>query len=108
MTKQDIWVIYSTFGRREEALSAAHVLVENRLVACANLYENVTSVYRWQGAVTQGQEAVLIAKTSKEKLQAAIDQIKALHSYALPCIVAYPVADGFPPFLQWVSDETSA
>ena len=52
----DIWMLYSTFPNRAEALSAARTLVESRLAACANLVDGVTSIYEWQGAVQQEQE----------------------------------------------------
>src|SRR5512147_2323513 len=102
MTKQDIWVLYSTFGNREEALSAARSLVEKRLAACANLHDNVTSVYRWEGKIEEAREVVMTAKTSKKKLAQAMDEIKRLNSYDLPCMVAYPVTEGFAPFMKWV------
>lgn len=107
MTKNNIWVLYSTYANRAEALSAATALLEGRLIACANVYDNITSVYRWQGDMQQEQEAAMIAKTSKDKVPAAIECIKGMHSYQLPCITAYPAGDGFPPFLQWVADETA-
>lgn len=107
MTKKDIWVVYSTFSTREEALSVAQILLEKRLIACANLYDNVLSLFRWEGAIAQAQEVAFVAKTTHRQLQPAMDMIKSLHSYQLPCITAYPVAEAFPPFLQWVHDETA-
>ena len=106
MTKPNIWTIYSTFSTRAEALSVAHNLVGKKLIACANIHDNAISVYCWQGAVTEESEAILTAKTSAEKLQAAMDEIKRLHTYEVPCIVAYPAAAGLPEFLQWIADET--
>lgn len=107
MTRNNIWVLYSTFPNRAEAISMAQGLLEKRLIACANLYDNVTSLYRWQGGIQQESEVVLIAKTGKAKLDAAIDFIKGNHSYQLPCVIACPVAKGAVPFLQWVADETA-
>ena len=107
MAAPEIWLIYSTFKSKEEALSVAKALLEQKLIACANVQDGVTSLYRWEGAVQQEQETVMTAKTSKEKLQAAMEAIKALHPYELPCIIAYPVAQGMPGFLQWVANETT-
>ncbi len=101
----DIFILYATFPSKDEALKAATALVENRLAACANVYDNITSVYRWEGKVQQAPEAALVAKTTRAKLDAAIREVKRLHSYEVPCIIAYPISDGFPPFLQWVAEE---
>jgi len=106
MTTKEIWVLYSTLANKEEAVFIARALVEKHLAACVNLHENVTSIYRWQGDIQQEQEVALIAKTSKAQIPAAIALIKSLHSYEVPCIVAYPAPEGFVPFLQWVADET--
>ena len=106
MAAPELWLIYSTFKSKEEALRVAKTLLEQKLIACANVQDGVTSLYRWEGAVQQEQEAAMTVKTSAAKLQAAMDAINALHSYDLPCIVAYPISSGLPEFLQWLVDET--
>jgi len=103
----DVWVIYSTFESHDEALSVAEKLLENRLVACANIQGGTTSVYRWEGAIQRASEVVLIAKTAQPKLQAAMELVKHLHSYTLPCIIAYPIGGGYPPYLRWIEDEVA-
>lgn len=103
----EIWVLYSTFSRREEALFVAQALVRERLAACANITGNVQSVYRWEGAVREEAEVAMTAKTRRQNVERAIRRIRELHPYQLPCIVATPIADGFAPFLQWVADETA-
>lgn len=103
----EIWMIYSMFPTREKALSAAHTLVNERLVACANVHGDAVSIYRWEGAVQEESEVTLVAKTQKDKVAAAIARIKALHTYELSCIVAWKLADGLPGFLKWVAQETA-
>jgi periplasmic divalent cation tolerance protein len=101
-----IFTLYSTFPTRDEAISIVSALLEKRLIACANIIDGATSLYRWEGKMQQEQEVLMLAKTSYDKLEAAIESIKALHSYELPCIVAYPITNGFQPFMQWVKGET--
>lgn len=103
----DIFAIYSTFGSEQEAFLVASTLVEKHLVACANVHGGITSFYRWEGRLETASEVVLIAKTTAEKLGSAIDEVKRLHSYQVPCIIALPVGAGFVPFLQWVKDEVA-
>ena len=102
----DIWLLYSTFPDREEALSVARHLVERQLAACVEIHAPMLSVYRWEGKMHEEQEVALTAKTGKAKVDMAIAAIKSMHSYQLPCITASPVEKGFAPFLQWVADET--
>ncbi len=103
----DIWSIHSTFATRDEAILVARALIEARLAACVNLHENVTSIYRWQGQVQQETEVALVAKTSKKMLQKAMETIKQLHSYEVPCIIATQHDGGYPPYLDWIKRETT-
>jgi periplasmic divalent cation tolerance protein len=104
----EIWLLYSTFANRNEALSVAERLLGARLIACANVIGGVTSLYRWEGAVQREEEAVLIAKTTRQQVPAAIEAIKKAHSYELPCVVAWPLMDGSAAFLEWVAGEIPA
>lgn len=107
MTKNNIWVVYSTFPSAEEAFFAANMLLENHLIACANIQDGVVSIYRWQGGIQREKEVVMVAKTTQACVEPAIALLAQNHSYQIPAITAYPVLDGFEPFLQWVADETT-
>lgn len=101
-----IWLVYSTFSERDKAFSAARLLLEERLVACANVSEKMSSLYRWEGNIRQETEVSFIAKTGDDKVEAAIARLKELHPYDLPSILAWPVEKGFAPFIDWVVAET--
>ena len=101
-------LLYVTAGTKDEALTIADALIEEHLVACANIIDGVMSVYRWEGKVQHDQEAVLIAKTAMSRLDAAIRRVRELHSYDCPCIVAIPIEDGNPAFLEWISRNISS
>lgn len=98
--------VYVTARDRAEALSIGRVLVEERLVACVNILDGMRSLYWWDGAVQEADEAVLIAKTKSGLAPAVTARVKALHSYDVPCVVVLPVADGNPDFLDWIAAET--
>ena len=105
MTKHSM--IYLTASSREEASRIARTLVEEKLVACANILGEGASIYRWQGKVEEAMEAFVIAKTRKDLADKAIKRIQELHSYDVPCAVAYDMAAGLPPYLKWIDDETA-
>ncbi len=104
---EKIWWIYSTFPHREEALSMARKLLAQRLIACANIGPEITSLYHWEGALREENEVALIAKTPASRLHAAMDMIRASHSYELPCVVSLPIEEGNPAFLRWVASQTT-
>ena len=101
-------LIYLTAPNRESALRIGRTLVENRLVACANVLDGATSIFWWDGAIQQDSEAVLIAKTTSDKVSEVIDKVREIHEYSCPCVVALPIGQGNPAFLDWISAETSA
>ena len=100
----DCIFIYITTSSRHEAEKIGHVLVEEQLVACANIIPHVQSIYRWQGAIENAQEVVLIVKTVAGMFDAVAERVKVLHSATTPCIVALPIVDGTPDFLAWIKD----
>jgi periplasmic divalent cation tolerance protein len=97
--------IYMTAGSREEARNIGKELVAAGLAACVNILDNMNSFYKWQGEIQDDTEAVIIAKTTEDRVPALIEKVKALHSYDCPCIVAIPVSGGNQAFLDWVAAE---
>ncbi len=101
----EIQFVYITAGSLDEARSIGRELVESGLAACVNIIGQVQSIYFWNGRIQDDAEAALIAKTTASRLSELIARVKAMHSYDCPCIVALPVCDGNPDFLDWVGDQ---
>ena len=102
----DAMFVYVTARDKAEALYIGRTLVSERLVACVNVLDGLRSVYWWDGAVQEEDEACFVAKTRRELVDKVVKRVKELHSYDVPCVVALPVADGNPDFLDWVAAET--
>lgn len=100
-------MVYMTAADRGEAMRIARGLVEARLAACVNVLGAATSVYRWQGAVEEAQEVVLVAKTRAALFDKLAAEVKRLHSYDTPCIVAYPMAGADAAYLAWIKSEAT-
>jgi len=87
-----------------ETLAAlARTLVEERLIACANLVDGVRSIFRWQGAVEDEREALAILKTTADRLEALSARVAELHPYEVPELLALPVVEGAEAYLEWVA-----
>ncbi len=99
-------IVLCTCGSAEEARKIAHGVVEKQLAACVNILPGVESIYRWQGAVEQANEVMLIMKT-RDTVYANLEaEIRRLHSYSVPEIIAVPVERGLRAYLDWVGSET--
>jgi periplasmic divalent cation tolerance protein len=94
--------VYVTTADKDQARAIGRHLVQSRLAACVNILDNMNSMYYWQDEFQDDQEAVLIAKTTQDRLQDLIDAVREKHSYDCPCIVAIPITSGNPAFLEWI------
>lgn len=95
-------MVYITSASQDEALKISNRLVEEKLVACANIYPEIESIYKWEGKTEKSKESVIIAKTLKKNFTKVVGRVKELHSYSCPCVVSVPVNEGNPDFIEWV------
>ncbi len=95
-------IALTTVGSFEEGRRLARLLVERRLAACVNLVPNITSIYRWLGAVEEAAEVLLVMKTTAEMLPALEAAVRELHSYEVPEFLALAVEAGSQPYLDWL------
>lgn len=102
----DVVFAYVTAGSPEEARRIGRALVEERLAACANILDGMTSIYRWQGAVEEATESVLIAKTRAALFEPLAVRVRELHSYDVPCVVELKVDRGNPAYFDWLREGT--
>ncbi|WP_411820731.1 divalent-cation tolerance protein CutA [Hyphococcus formosus] len=100
----EITFLYVTTPNAEIAARIARALVDERLVACANILAEMRSVYRWEGKVEIGTETPVIFKTTTEGAAAARNRIIALHPHEVPCVVALPIdrKQSNAGFLDWI------
>lgn len=91
----------------EVADEIATALVEARLAACVSRTGPVTSTYRWEGQVARAEEVLLLIKTTVGACAALTSRLRELHPYELPEIIAVPVGEGLPDYLNWVADQVA-
>lgn len=101
-------LVYMTAGSMDEARRVAHALVADQLVACVNILPGMTAVFRWDDAVQEEGEIVLLAKTRKGLFDAVEQRVREVHSYEVPCVVALSLECGSEPFMRWIGEETGS
>jgi periplasmic divalent cation tolerance protein len=95
-------LVYVTCKDKDEARSIAKDLVLSDLVACANVFQSINSIYKWEGKLCEDSESVLILKTKKENFSRIETRIKELHSYDCPCIISFDIDQGSTGFLNFI------
>lgn len=103
MDSNNYVVVFVTVGSEKEAKEITRVLVEEKLAGCVNSYP-VTSVYRWQNQICEEGEWQLVIKTKMALFSLLSAKIQALHSYDVPEIIALPIVNSSPAYLQWLRD----
>lgn len=98
--------LYVTVEDRDQGRRIGSELVEARLAACANVIDGLTSIFRWNDEVQEAGEALLIAKTRSNLVDAATTLITDIHSYDCACVVALPIVGGNGAFIDWIFEET--
>lgn len=98
-------IIYVTYPNKEEAQRVSSALIEERLVACANILAAHDSLYWWDDAVQSEQEVAVLYKGVAARFDDVKRRILALHSYDVPCVVSWDIAQGHAPFLQWIEEQ---
>ncbi len=96
--------ITTTTDSKELAQKIAETLVEKKLAACAQISGPITSIYEWKGKVENEEEWYCVIKTRKNLYQEVEENIKALHPYEVPEIIALPIVEGNKAYLAWINE----
>ncbi|MBI5180654.1 MAG: divalent-cation tolerance protein CutA [Nitrospirae bacterium] len=102
----DAVVILVTTPSIDDARKIGNTLVEEKLIACANIIPQVESIFYWQDKVRNEKEALMIIKTQKKLIDKVIKRVKSLHSYTVPEIIALPIIKGSKDYIKWVKEAT--
>ena len=105
--KTDPIVVLMTAASTEEATQIAHLLVHRHLAACVQILPEMQSIYLWKGEVQREREVLLIAKSTRANFSALEREVRAVHSYETPEIIALPIIAGSEGYLNWLSSSSA-
>ena len=105
--KEPAIIVYCTCPDAQVAEQLAAGLLEKRLAACINIVSGVTSHYLWQGKLEKEAEHLLLIKSTNRCYSALEEDIKKMHPYELPEIIAVPIDRGSPEYIQWIQESVS-
>ena len=95
--------VYVTCSSMAEAKKIVQHLLDNKLIACANMFP-IESMFRWKGKLVDEREVAMLCKAKKENFSRIESAVKKLHSYDVPCIVAFDWVDSNKDYAAWVKD----
>jgi len=100
-------LVITTLPADADAAAFGEALVHERLAACVSIGAELTSLYRWKGAIEQARERQLLVKTVRERVPLLKARLATLHPYDVPELLVLAVADGGEAYLAWVRESTA-
>jgi periplasmic divalent cation tolerance protein len=98
------YIFFVTVPNFEEGKKIAKILLENNLIACVNIIQNIFSIYRWKSEIEEANEALLVIKTIEENSELLIKKINEIHSYDTPECVGFKIDKGSERYLDWITN----
>ena len=95
-------LIWSPFADEASAEAAANLLLEERLVACANIVPGMRSLYVWQGERGEAREVGVLFKTDASLLARATARLAEIHPYEAPAILGWRTGTAAAPTSDWL------
>jgi periplasmic divalent cation tolerance protein len=97
-------IVFVTASNREEAVKIVRTLLEERLIACGNIVDAVSSFFWWKGKIEEEKEALVIMKSNEKLFKKLSKRVTELHSYDVPEVLALPIVDGSSSYLEWLKN----
>ncbi len=98
------YIVVLVTAPRGKGVELARSILEKRLAACINIYK-IRSIYWWKDNIEEGEEDLLIIKTLSKVFKKLSEEIKKIHPYQVPEIIALPIVDGDTSYLEWIQRE---
>lgn len=96
-------VVIMTATNSEEAFKIVHCLLNEKLIACANIVGPVSSLFWWEGKIDKASEFLVFMKSHENLFERLAGRVKEIHSYEVPEVIALPIKKGLPSYLDWLS-----
>lgn len=98
-------LIYTPLPDAETARDVAGKLLDEGLIACANILGPIESIFIWNGAKDQSVEVGVLFKTTQTKMDLAIGRLRELHPYETPAIVGSVCDTAHPDTIAWLAEQ---
>jgi periplasmic divalent cation tolerance protein len=97
-------IVFVTTANKVEAEKISQALLQEKLIACANIINPVTSFFHWKGNVDCSEECLVVMKSRRDLFRQLMTRVKALHSYKVPEILALPIVESSADYLAWMGE----
>ncbi len=100
----DYIIVLVTVASKQEAEKIADHLLNDKLIACANIIGPITSIFQWSGNLDRAQEHLVLMKSRRDLFERLTEAVTLMHSYKVPEILAIPIVEGSRTYLDWLQN----
>jgi periplasmic divalent cation tolerance protein len=99
---KDYVVVVVTTTDKQEAERIVRRLLDEKLIACANIISPISSHFHWSGKIEKAEECMVLMKSREDLFEKLAETTKSLHSYEVPEILALPIISGSKTYIDWL------
>lgn len=99
---KDYVIVLVTTSNEQEAEKIIRRLLDEKLIACANIISPVSSHFHWSGKIEKTEECLVLMKSREDLFEKLAETVKSLHSYEVPEILALPIINGSKTYIDWL------
>ncbi|HYM38204.1 MAG TPA: divalent-cation tolerance protein CutA [Nitrospiraceae bacterium] len=99
-------IVLMTAASKQQAGRIGRALVKAELAACVNVLPGIRSIFRWEGKISNEREVLIIAKSRSDLFDRLASEVKRIHSYQVPEVIAVPLTHGTADYLAWIQQST--
>lgn len=99
---KDYVIVLVTTSNEQEAEKIIRRLLDEKLIACANIISPVSSHFHWSGKIEKAEECLVLMKSREDLFEKLAETVKSLHSYEVPEILALPIINGSKTYIDWL------
>ena len=78
-------------------------MIKKKLIACANILNNIESIYLWKGKILRNKEFMMLLKTMSDKEKKIYSIINDLHNYQVPEIITLEINNLDKNYAKWIN-----
>ncbi len=99
-------LVMCTVESPKQAKQIGGELVRENLAACVNIIPKLTSIYSWDGKISEDDETLMLIKTKSSLFDKVRARITEMHTYDLPEIISFDITNANKSYLNWIDKET--
>lgn len=99
-------MVLVTAASKQDAGKIGRTLVKTGLAACVNVLPGIQSLFRWKGQINDEREVLMLIKSRADLFEPLAREVRRLHRYTVPEIIAFPIAQGTADYLAWIRQST--